>query len=152
MLRLSNEEARVVVFSLGLENRLTRMSELSEVTPISVDSQRYLEELRAIMRGIQYVRNNVIHAIVEPTDDASHKFRLHSKDRELSKQQVFSVDELTNYAAHVVYALRFSLGFKDGSTLSYTLPDRPEIPEFLRSVTRWPSDQKTAAQKSQPQS
>jgi hypothetical protein len=97
-------------------------------------------ELRALMRGIQYVRNTVIHAIVEPAHDTEHNFRLHSKNRDLSKQQIFSVENLTNYAAHVVTALRFSLGFRDGSTFPYTLPDRPEIPEFLRSVTQWPKD------------
>ncbi len=152
MLRLSDDEARVVVFPMNLEQRLSRMSELSEVRPISEASLKNLNELRAAMRGIQYVRNTLVHAIVEPTDDASHNFRLHSKNRELSKQQIFSIDGLTNYAAHVVYALQFSLGFKDGSTLPYTLPDRPEIPEFLRSVTQWPNDQKKAEQQPQPRS
>jgi hypothetical protein len=146
MLRLSDQEARIVVFPMGLETRLTRMNELSEVGQLSEASHKYLRELKAVMRGIQYVRNNVIHAIVETKDDADHNFRLHSKNRDLSKQEIFSAEELTNYAAHVVFALRFSLGFRDGSTLSYTLPDRPEIPEFLRSVTQWPKDQEKGAQ------
>jgi len=145
MLRLSNDEARIIVFPMNLEQRLTRMSELSEISPISEASQKYLSELRAVMRGIQYVRNNVIHAIVESTDDAGHNFRLHSKNRDLSKQEIFSTEDLTNYAAHVVFALRFSLGFTDGSTIPYTLPDRPEIPEFLRSLMQWPKAQETAA-------
>jgi hypothetical protein len=83
------------------------------------------------MPAIQYVRNNVIHAFVTEGD---HEFRLHSKQRMLTKAEVFSTEELTNYAAHVTLALRWALGFgSDPSGHSYTLPKRPEIPEFLQS-------------------
>jgi hypothetical protein len=140
ILRLSDDEARVIVFPLSLEQRMTRIGELAEIGSISERSQRLFYELRALLKGIQYVRNNVIHAIVELGEDG-HTFHLRSKNRSLTKEQVFSIDDITNYTAHVVMALRFSLGFKDGSVLDYTLPDRPEIPEFLRSLVQFPQGQ-----------
>lgn len=140
ILRLSDDEARIVVFPLSLEQRMVRIGELAEIGSLSERSQRLFRELKAILKGIQYVRNNVIHAIVESGEEG-HTFHLRSKNRTLTKDQVFSTDEITNYAAHVVTALRFSVGFQDGSTLDYTLPDRPDIPEFLRSLIQFPSDQ-----------
>jgi hypothetical protein len=140
LLRLSNDEARVIVFPMSLEQRITRISELAEINPLSERSRRHFDELRTLLRGIQYVRNNVVHAIVESGED-DHNFYLRSKNRTLTKTQIFSVEDITNYAAHVVFALRFSLGFADGSSLDYTLPDRPEIPEFLRSLIQFPRAQ-----------
>jgi hypothetical protein len=152
MLRLTDEEARIVVFPLGIEQRLTRMSELAKLGNITVRSQFLLDELRVLFRGIQYVRNNVIHAVVETAARGESNFYLHSKDRSLPKQQVFSIEEITNYAAHVVWALRLSLGFTDGSTLDYALPYRPDIPEFLQSLIQWPEDQETRARQHRQQS
>jgi hypothetical protein len=62
-------------------------------------------------------------------------FHLRSKKRTLTKAQIFSAEELTNYAAHAVYSLRYALGSKELSPGErYALPDRPEIPEFLRGL------------------
>jgi len=129
MLRLSDDEAIIVVFPLSLDQRLTRIRQLAESTPVGELAVRPLNELKLIMPAIQYVRNNVIHAFV--TED---EFRLHSKQRTLTKAEVFSAEELTNYAAHVTVALRYALGFEfDTEGHSYTLPERPEIPDFLLS-------------------
>jgi hypothetical protein len=139
LLRLDDEEARIVVFPLSLDQRMTRISQLIDLGRASDRSRRLSNELKAILNGIQYVRNNVIHAIVQNRTEG-HTFHLRSKNRTLTKEQVFSTDDLTNYAAHLVFALRFSLGFKDGSTHDYKLPDRPEIPEFLRLMIQLPKD------------
>ena len=64
ILRLSDDEARIVVFPLSLEQRMVRIGELAEIGSLSERSQRLFRELKAILKGIQYVRNNVIHAIV----------------------------------------------------------------------------------------
>jgi len=129
MLRLTDDEAIIVVFPLSLDQRLTRIRQLAESTPVCELAVRPLNELKLIMPAIQYVRNNVIHAFV--TED---EFRLQSKQRTLTKAEVFSAEELTNYAAHVTVALRYALGFEfDTEGHSYTLPDRPVIPEFLQS-------------------
>ena len=126
LLRLSDDEAIIMVFPLSLDQRLRRMTELAESTPVDEVALGPLNELKLIMPAIQYVRNNVIHALVTEGD---HEFRLHSKQRTLTKAEVFSAEELTNYAAHVTLALRFALGFEfDSSEHSYTLPDRPVIP------------------------
>jgi hypothetical protein len=152
MLRLSDAEAKIVVFSLPQEQRLNRMSEIADLGKISAFAQFYLKEFRAAFKGIQYVRNSVIHAIIAGDDPDSASFYLHSKGRSLPKTQVFSIEELTNYAAHVVFALRFSVGFLDGSSLPYTLPNRPEIPEFLRSLIQWPKEPETEGLRDLPQS
>lgn len=138
MLRLTDEEAVVIVFPMSLDQRLSRMGELAEINPLKPNAKVALDELRIIMRGIQFVRNNVIHAIVAEDDKEGHVFHLRSKMRSLTKAEVFSVEELTNYAGHVVLALRFALGFKDDQEHTYAIPDRPEILIFLQSVIQFP--------------
>jgi hypothetical protein len=131
MLRLTDDEAIIMVFPLSLDQPLRRITELAESTPVDPLALVPINELKLIMPAIQYVRNNVIHAFVT---EGEHEFRLHSKQRTLTKAEVFSAEELTNYAAHVTLALRWALGFKsDPSGHSYTLPERPAIPEFLQS-------------------
>ena len=138
MLRLSEEEAVIIVFPMSLDQRLNRMRELAEINTLKHNAKAALDELCVIMKGIQFVRNNVIHAIVAEDDKDGHVFHLRSKMRSLTKAEVFSVEELTNYAGHVVLALRYALGFKDDHGHNYTTPDRPEIPTFLQSVIQFP--------------
>jgi hypothetical protein len=137
LLRLTDEEAVVMVFPLSLEHRLTRIKELSEINPLLAKAPSAFDELAPIMRGLQVVRNNVIHSIVSEKD-GKHVFHLRSKMRSFTKAEIFSTEELTNYAAHCVLALRYALGFKDGAPHDYALPDRPEIPEFLRTMIQFP--------------
>ncbi len=134
MLRLSEEEAVVVVFPLSLDQRLKRMADLAQINCLNDTAQRALDELQIIMKGIQYVRNNVVHAIVMKDDKKGHVFHLRSKSRSLTKAEIFSAEELTNYAGHVTLALRFALGEKEEGGHVYTLPERPEVPEFLREL------------------
>jgi hypothetical protein len=134
MLRLTEDEAIAIVFPLSLEQRLSRMRELAKLAPLNAEAAPALVELLYIMPGIQYVRNNVAHAVVimDP-DEKDHRFHLRSKQRSLTKAQIFDTEEITNYAAHVAYSLRFALGVKDNPGARHALPDRPEIPEFLRA-------------------
>jgi len=60
-----------------------------------------------------------------------------SKKRSFTKHEIFSVVELTNYAAHCTLALRYAIGFK-ADTHSYELPARPEIPNFLQHMIHFP--------------
>src|SRR5262245_22262605 len=132
MLRLTDDEAIIVVFPLSLDQRLTRIRQLAKSTPVGELALGPINELKLIMPAIQYVRNNVIHAFA-----AEGEFRLHSKQRTLTKAEVFSAEELTNYAAHVTVALRYALGFEfDTEGHSYTLPDRPEIPSFCCQISQ----------------
>lgn len=131
MLRLSDEEAIVTIFPLPLERKLNQMTELAAINPITPDATMGLNELNKIMRALQYVRNSVIHSIVIEETSGDHLFHLRSKRRSLTKQQVFSTEELTNYAAHVVIFLRYALGGKTIVGEPTPLPDRPDIPEFL---------------------
>jgi hypothetical protein len=133
ILRLSEEEAVVIVFPMSGDQRISRIAELAKINPLSDLARAPFEELRPVMRGLQYVRNNVIHSIALEDDNEGHVFHLRSKMRSLTKAQVFSTEELTNYAGHLVIAFRYALGWGPGA-LSYTCPDRPEIPEFLKSI------------------
>jgi len=138
ILRLTDEEAVIMVFSLGADQRAERINQLAKLVPLPEHAQRAFDELRPILKGIQYVRNNVVHSIVGADDSDGHVFHLRSKQRSLTKAQVFSTEELTNYAGHLVIALRYGLGFKDGvPPTEYSFPERPEIPEFLRSVVQF---------------
>ena len=101
VLRLSDDEATIIVFPLNAEGRLNRLCELNEVNPLSDDARRILAELRPIMKGLQLVRNNVIHAFVRDDLKDGFTFHLRSKDRVLSREEVFSSEELTNYAGHL---------------------------------------------------
>lgn len=134
MLRLTDEEAVAMIFPLPVERRLDKIKELSALTPLNSDAQAAFDELRDVMRGIQYVRNNVIHAIVINHPDHGQLFHLRSKGRSLRKAQIFSCEELTNYAAHAALSLRYALGLKGSPGERFPLPDRPEIPEVLREL------------------
>ena len=109
-------------------NRLARINNYGELAHLA------LLELTAIMKGVQFVRNSVIHAILLEDDEEGHVFHLRNKERSLTKAQIFSCEELTNYAAHLTYSLRYGLGLKGGASHEYASPDRPAIPEFLREL------------------
>lgn len=91
------------------------------------------------MRGIQPVRNNVVHSILLWTDGGYTGFHLRSKGRTLTKEQVFATEELTNYAAIAVLNFRYALGEKEhADEVPPPLPARPNIPDFLQTSIQWP--------------
>lgn len=135
MLRLSEDEAVVMVFPLSGDQRVSRIAELTKLKPLPDSARIAFEELRPVLKGLQYVRNTVVHAIVSDEGD----FHLRSKRRSLAKSEVFAVEELTNYASHLVLAFRFGLGFKDDAPMDYTCPPRPDIPTFLQSIVQFKS-------------
>jgi hypothetical protein len=138
MLRLSDEEAVLIVFPMGAETRLTRIAELAAINPLNPEARSAFDELKPIMTGIQFVRNNVIHAIIIDDMENGQQFHLRSKQRSLTKEQVFSTEEITNYAARAAISFRYALGMKTGFGGQHPLPDRPAIPEFLRSKIQFP--------------
>jgi hypothetical protein len=137
LLRLTDEEAIVIVFPMSGEQRITKIHELSKLAPLPEKARIAFDELRAVMKGIQYVRNTVIHAICGDDEEQGQVFHLRSKKRSIAKAEVFSVEELTNYAGHLVLALRYALGFKDNAPPDYTIPARPPVPDFLRSIIQF---------------
>jgi hypothetical protein len=143
MLRLSDDEANIVVFPLSTELRLTRIRELNKLTPFPTEAAtRAFKELDLVMKGIQAVRNNVVHAVVM----GPGKFELRSKKkRSYSKDEIFSVEELTNYAALAVLILRHELGEIDPEYDPPSLPQRPQVPKFLQSLIHAPHARYTNA-------
>jgi len=97
MLRLSDEEAIVAIFPLSTHQRLDHMKKVAKLNGLPADAQTALDELRVVMTGIQYVRNNVVHAIIVDDETEGHVFHLRSKERSLTKAEVFcyrGIDQL----------------------------------------------------------
>ena len=118
---------------MNLDQRLKKITELSQLKPLPPSGETAFAELKPIMDGLKFVRNTVVHSVVVEHDDEGHVFENRSKGHKLTKAEIFSTEDLKNYASHLVYKLRFSLGLKDGNLFQYEPPARPEIPAFLRS-------------------
>jgi hypothetical protein len=136
LLRLTDDEARLVVFPLSTDIRLARMRDLQELNPLPTQAAKQaFDELDRVMKGLQAVRNNVIHAVLMYADGTDAPiFELRSRSRGYTKAQVFETEELTNYAAHAALVLRHELGDKDPAGAPGPLPARPQIPVFLKKL------------------
>lgn len=135
-LGFGGDEATVMVYPLSQEQRIQRLKKLVELKPqaFNDDAKCALQELSDINPVIQLVRNNVVHAVVISDKNEGALFHLRSKDRTLTKTQVFELEELTNYACHVALSLRFALGDVNTDPWHKPLPDRPQIPDQLRHL------------------
>jgi hypothetical protein len=130
LLRLSDEEAAAFdVFRPSAQRKLELITKLAK-TPnnLSKVSQAYLDELKPLINALTYVRNNVIHA-VPGSGSPNFTFHLRSKQNDLTKEEVFSTEEITNYTSHLVIALVASL---QGAATVVPVSDKPEMPAFLR--------------------
>lgn len=134
MLKLSPEEAVVMVFPLTTQYRLEKIKDLAKITRLNKDAHTALAALVSVMKHISKVRNNVAHAILVEDDEAGAVLHLRSKGQTLTKEQVFSTEEITNYACHAAMALRYALGGKGLSGEQYPLPSKPDVPEFLHNL------------------
>lgn len=79
-----------------------RINELASITPLNAHANKVFDELKVVMKDITYVRNSVVHSIVLEDDNEGHVFHLRSKTRSLTKAEVFSAEEITNYADHTL--------------------------------------------------
>jgi hypothetical protein len=141
LLRLTSEEAVTMVFPLSAGDRLDRIRALIANRPVSSEADFLFRELSAVMKAIQPVRNNLVHSILLWTLDGTQTFfHNRAKVKDLSKEEIFKTEDLTTYAAIAVLNLRFALGPKDHDPdeIPPPLPDRPDIPEFLRTKFQWP--------------
>ncbi|OWK18281.1 hypothetical protein AJ88_03535 [Mesorhizobium amorphae CCBAU 01583] len=59
---------------------------------------------------------------------------------DLGSKEVFSTEDLTTYGLIAASNLRYTVGPKDHDPDENPppLPERPEVPEFLRPSLRWP--------------
>src|ERR1700730_11196197 len=64
LLRLTDEEEIIMVFTLSADQRAEKIKQLSELHPLAQPAQRAFKERRPVLKAIQYVRNNVVHSIV----------------------------------------------------------------------------------------
>lgn len=133
MLRLSDEEAVVVIFPLRFGDRLKRIKDLSKVSPFNDDAKAALTALNCVATHLQEVRNVVAHAIMIDDAELGKLLHLRSKQKSVTIGQMLSTEELTNYAAHVVMALRYAIGGVKNAEpgARHPLPEKPELPKFL---------------------
>ncbi|MFK0687966.1 hypothetical protein ACFX5Q_07145 [Mesorhizobium sp. IMUNJ 23033] len=141
LLRLTPAEAVPIVFRLGAAERRERIRELIAINPVSWEADFLFKEFDSVMRAIQPVRNSLVHSILFWTNDRKNTFfHLRSKDKDLTREEVFSTEDLTTYGLIAVSNLRYAVGPKDHDPdeIPPPLPERPEVPEFLRPSLRWP--------------
>lgn len=143
ILEMEPEQATVMIFPLNLDTRMKKMEELSKLNLLTDYQKSLLAELKPLIISMQYIRNTVLHGIVVSfTNEDNAYFHLRSKLRNLTKDELFSCDDLINYTAHVTQAFRVSFGDKEYPGHTYALPDRPPIPSFLpkECQARLPTD------------
>jgi hypothetical protein len=146
MLRLTDDEAAKIIFPQRQEWRANKIAELIEINTYDSHAVAAFQELRPLLKGLSGVRANIVHAVAVEHDTEGHIFHLRSKQKSLTRAEIFSCEELINYAAHLVRAFRYALGFKgETEPMHIAWPDRPEIPEFLRSSVQYPKAKQTAA-------
>jgi hypothetical protein len=131
LLKLSPEESAILVFPLSTQDRLDKLKKLAPLHKINADAQAALDALTDVSVYVQQVRNNVVHAVIIDDPKDGILFHLRSKQRWLTIEQVFSTEELTNYASHCAMSLRYALGPKAGPVERHPLPDKPAIPGFF---------------------
>jgi len=131
LLRLSHEEAAIAVFPLSFDQRIEKIGAISKIRPLRPEAERAYRELVWVKPYIQLVRNNVLHAFVDIGEDGGHTFFNRATGRKLTKADIFSIEEITNYAAHAALSLRYAIGLNVDPTLRHPLPDRPALPAFL---------------------
>jgi hypothetical protein len=129
LLGLDEAQAKIMIFPLTADLRVQKIEKLVKLKPLpSPKATKAFQELRKVMEGIKAVRNNVIHAVL-----IEHAFTLRSKERTFTKEQIFEIEELTNYAGVLALTLRHEIGERDPDyDPPDPLPDRPSVPEFLR--------------------
>lgn len=143
LLDMSPKTATVLIFPLSLDHRMSHIGRFAELQPLEPMPQALFAELKPLVKAMQYIRNNAVHGIVIDVGAGEEPyFELRSKNRKITKAQLFACEDLINYTAHVVQAFRFSLGEKESTwggpwgPHEYALPDRPAVPEWLPQECR----------------
>ena len=98
-LRLDSPEATVMCFSLGVHERITRLSELN----LSKKAKAILADFRPIMQGVQWVRNNALHSAVTVDDLGIPTFYRRSIQSHTSLDEILRcgrVDQLRGALSH----------------------------------------------------
>jgi hypothetical protein len=138
LLRFDPKQASVMIYPLSLDTRMSRITEHIKLRPLEANQLTLFEELKPLIRAMQYLRNTVFHGTLVDLFSADEPFwHLRSKDRTITKSQFFACEDLVNYTAHITEAFRLSLGDKaDDRGSNYALPGRPPIPDFLPDECR----------------
>jgi len=132
MLRITDEEAIVMVFPLGIEHRFQRIKELAKSADLNAEAKAALVELAATLSHVQTARNDLAHGIINDKEDEP-TFHRRSNRRSVSKDDAFSAEELINFVAHATLSLRLALGGYGKEEGRHILPPRPPIPMYLGS-------------------
>src|ERR1700730_6075554 len=132
LLKFSDDEAIAIVFQLPLENKLRYLRTFhARMDSIAME---VLKEFEFIMRGIQPLRNSIIHVILIDDTKDGILFHNRSKDRTFLKADVFACEEITNYAAHLAHALFHAIRLPTSLGWRTSWPEKPAIPGWPRGV------------------
>lgn len=154
LLRLTKEEATIMIVPLNLGYRMDKIVEISKQRKLKKKAQTALDELCLCIKAMQALRNGIVHGVA--IHDNEHGFSFHALKSKVNrnKKEIFSAMEFVNYTGHVALAFRYELGIQGMQVglAHYGLPDRPHIPEFLQSYFPKPKTPNKAAQKRPPRS
>jgi hypothetical protein len=114
MLGMEMEPATIMIFPLSLDLQMRRISQLTKQRLPMGYQRALLDELRPLIKAMQYLRNTTLHGVAMSLGDDPDQtyFNLRSKGRNLTRGELFACEDLINYTAHVTQAFRLSLGDK----------------------------------------
>ena len=119
-----------MIYPLSLEAVLQKIEGLHKMRPPRPKAAEFYAELIPVVRALQIVRNDAVHSVVKETNSGL-VFENRARGRTITKEQILSCEELTNYASVLSIKFRRALGFKEGQKPPRKLPARPKIPDFL---------------------
>ena len=117
-----------MIYPLSLEAVLQKIEGLHKMKPPRPKAAEFYAELIPVVRALQRIRNDAVHSVVKETEGAL-VFENRAKGRTITKEQILSCEELTNYASLLSFKFPRALGFKEGQkpheNSLYVLRHRP---------------------------
>lgn len=143
IMKQTEEEAVITIFPMSSAQRLDLIKKLRHIArpsggqPLNSDAQAAIDALCFILPKLRAVRNNVAHAIPMRDGENDAAIILHNRargrDQSITLDEVFSTEEVTNYAAHAVVSLRYAIGLAGADPQQrYPLPAQPALPPILQ--------------------
>jgi len=138
LLEMSPAQATVLIFPLSLDLRMARIGAVIKTNPLTEYRQAVFDELKPAIKAMQFLRTSAVHGIViDLGGDEEPYFHLRSKERKITKDQLFGCEQLINYAAHVTIAFRLSLGDDhDPEGRTYALPGAGRFRAYAGTIMR----------------
>jgi hypothetical protein len=139
ILKLTDEQFVAFVGPLATDRRMQLLKKYSSNLPDELRSM--IDELNLVIKPTLIARNTYVHAVVVDGWNIP-KFKLMSKDRVLTKEDLLGSEPISNYAGLLALHIEIKLEKKFDISLLPPLPSRPYIPPaLLPEGQRGPSSQ-----------